>query len=489
MRSHRILYCSLASILAGLLLAFPLLVKAAAGDDTWIVHEWGTFTCLQDETGRAIGGINTDDEPLPAFVHNVMQQLVAPATNLPVNIISKGLPFARRCYFPVTMRLETPVLYFHPPARSPARQNVDVDVAFNGGWLSEYYPRADAVAPGITAKEGITTDLTESAIGTLSWKNLLVGGDAEGPPTQSPVWLAPRNVSAANVATSDGESEKYLFYRGVGHLDSPLTVLRSKDSFLEVRANDALSDAPVVIRGCWLVSIRADQSLAFQELGAAQTQPGELRPLFRTNGTFEDNAFRKVALDQLRDSMQKALVKDGLYADEAKAMLDTWEAAYFKTAGTRLFYLVPQAWTDRVLPLRVSVPCAIDRVMVGRIELVTPEHRELLKRIASTTTANWKSGIGIPVWLRGLAGGFDVNKDRDIHALYQKAIGLKLNPASVPENYKTYLDLGRFRDALLLDYCASTNDATEKDRLQFFALQYGINGSGREVATLARAQH
>src|SRR6476659_1533160 len=36
-----------------------------------VVHEWGTFTSYQDESGRAIGGINTDDEPVPAFVHRV----------------------------------------------------------------------------------------------------------------------------------------------------------------------------------------------------------------------------------------------------------------------------------------------------------------------------------------------------------------------------------------------------------------------------------
>ena len=37
-----------------------------------IVHEWGTFTSLHDEAGRTIDGINTDDEPLPPFVHNML---------------------------------------------------------------------------------------------------------------------------------------------------------------------------------------------------------------------------------------------------------------------------------------------------------------------------------------------------------------------------------------------------------------------------------
>jgi hypothetical protein len=33
-----------------------------------VVHEWGTFTSLQDERGDALAGINIDDEPLPDFV-------------------------------------------------------------------------------------------------------------------------------------------------------------------------------------------------------------------------------------------------------------------------------------------------------------------------------------------------------------------------------------------------------------------------------------
>ncbi len=39
--------------------------------DKLMVHEWGTFTSLQDEAGRQLGGINVDDEPLPTFVHDL----------------------------------------------------------------------------------------------------------------------------------------------------------------------------------------------------------------------------------------------------------------------------------------------------------------------------------------------------------------------------------------------------------------------------------
>lgn len=51
-------------------------VCARAGTNELVVHEWGTFTSLQDETGRAIGGINSDDEPVPRFVHDLNHLLI-----------------------------------------------------------------------------------------------------------------------------------------------------------------------------------------------------------------------------------------------------------------------------------------------------------------------------------------------------------------------------------------------------------------------------
>src|SRR4051812_31860937 len=81
----------------------------AFGADKLIAHEWGTFTSLQDEDGRAISGINTDDEPVPKFVHNIAGGLLIEQTDLPPNYF-QGAP---HCHPGVTMRLETPVLYFH----------------------------------------------------------------------------------------------------------------------------------------------------------------------------------------------------------------------------------------------------------------------------------------------------------------------------------------------------------------------------------------
>src|SRR5688572_27293906 len=59
----RLLVLVIASVLLG-----PV---GVAAEKTLVVHEWGTFTSLQDEKGEPIGGINTDDEPVPAFVRRL----------------------------------------------------------------------------------------------------------------------------------------------------------------------------------------------------------------------------------------------------------------------------------------------------------------------------------------------------------------------------------------------------------------------------------
>src|SRR3989442_8588767 len=86
----------LAFILALIFAAVPCL----ADSDKLVIHEWGTFTSLQDEDGCAVGGINGDDEALPPFVHDLIRDEQAKLL-----LISKGgVP---RCFPSVTMRLET----------------------------------------------------------------------------------------------------------------------------------------------------------------------------------------------------------------------------------------------------------------------------------------------------------------------------------------------------------------------------------------------
>src|SRR4051794_33603860 len=104
--------------------------SAMASDERMVVHEWGTFTSLQNTAGGTLGGINADDESLPEFVKTIHRGLIADPRN-------KGFAYAHP---DIAMRLETPVVYFHPPKSQTAPTTLDLEVQFRGGWLTQYYP-------------------------------------------------------------------------------------------------------------------------------------------------------------------------------------------------------------------------------------------------------------------------------------------------------------------------------------------------------------
>jgi hypothetical protein len=70
------------------------------------------------------------------------------------------------------------------------------------------------------------------------------------------------------------------------------------------------------------------------------------------------------------------LLANGLHPEEASAMIETWRDSWFED-GTRLFYVVPRAAIDAILPLSIDpAPDGVARVFVGRMELVTPATAE-----------------------------------------------------------------------------------------------------------------
>src|SRR5262245_60845706 len=88
-------FCIAVSLLAGgapALAAAPSATGQPSASDKLVVHEWGTFTSLQDENGQALGGINVDDEPVPPFVHQWMSSyVVGPANGRSASLFAKGL--------------------------------------------------------------------------------------------------------------------------------------------------------------------------------------------------------------------------------------------------------------------------------------------------------------------------------------------------------------------------------------------------------------
>ena len=106
-----------------------------------VVHEWGTITTVHDAKGVPATGLNRIEasDELPDFVHRFEPEATRhdPTRALRKSSLVPGRP-------DVTMRLETPVIYFHPPAGAAYLDPIDVRVSFRGGVINEFYPDAQA---------------------------------------------------------------------------------------------------------------------------------------------------------------------------------------------------------------------------------------------------------------------------------------------------------------------------------------------------------
>ena len=355
-----------------------LLVGSVASAADLVIHEWGTITSIHAPDGTPATGLNRIDEAdvLPSFVHRFEPS----TTRQPHRLLGKSPRVPGRP--DVTMRLETPVIYFHPPPNKSYDEPIDITVRFRGGVLNEFYPDAEAsialdtprvqdkVEAGVI-KEWNGDVLNNYVIGALQWKGLRLHDTVVAPLTTNETWLAPRAVNSASVfIPSAGEGEQYIFYRGVAYLDALLqtTLTRSQ---LHLRAPEQLLwlEAPARISNIWFADIRADGVIAFREqAGVTLSKEGAGKELARIK-RFSAGDYTDAGAAQLRLSLKRALIAQGLFADEAEAMLNTWKASYFQKAGLRVFYIVPRAWTDYFLPLEFSVPARVNRVIVGRIDI------------------------------------------------------------------------------------------------------------------------
>jgi len=452
---------SLSPILV-LLVCWTNLRAAESSSARMVVHEWGTFTTLQDADGTELSGINIDDEPVPEFVHNLQPHL------LDHPILShdywayrqKGTP---RRHPLVLMRLETPVIYFYPPRSAKLPLKVDVDVKFRGGWLTEFYPTAKSQPAENADRPFDFGVLTRETVGRLTWSDLQVGQNGRFPETTEQVWLAPRKVASVPITTAEGESEQYLFYRGVAHLHAPLRVSTSQDGTqIQLRANfqDILTSGESERIGhLWLVETRADGTTAFRKLDPIVISSDPRATLLTAQRRFSTHEFSSENRVRLEQDMHRALLAEGLFADEATALLTTWQRAYFASPGLRVFFTVPRRWTDHYLPLTISGKPEVTRVMIGRVELISDSQRGALGKLAAMKqfSSEWIHKIPetSPAYRKLLAG----------RSVDPRELGDK-----VPPDFHLYLGLGRFRNALVI----AEEGRTGGENLERFIAEYGL---------------
>ena len=356
--------------LLSLLACAPLSLTAGAvgaPDDPLIVHEWGTFTSMQGSDGVVLEGMQHEEERLPHFVYSRTEVRECPFRKYGY----KGLEVPVEN---VTQKMETPVIYFH----SETERRLKVRVDFVDGLLTQWYPVSDRLGPEEKAMGDGPLDLTEVERSFLEWEIDLIPNDRPAPSEIYPVdegdpWALARDVDSAFVRTvprnttigrvGPTEAENYLFYRGLGTFELPLTVAAGADG--EGRLdNDGEQALPAV----FALEIRGETG-RWMPLGGVG--PGESRGYDLGPKPLEDKA---AVVAALKDAVQTSLEAQGLYGDEAAAMVATWSRQWFGTEGSRLIYLVPRAITDGLLPLSIEpAPDELVRVLVGRLEYLTPE--------------------------------------------------------------------------------------------------------------------
>jgi hypothetical protein len=329
----------------------------AAGPGKFIVHEWGTFTGLVGSDGGNLpfrSGVGSD---LPSFVFTRAEQADRdhPGTNwLALERFTKDETAA-------LLRMETPVVYFY----TDTPRDVEARVEFPQGMLTEFYPPVRSMTPAYDIKDG-----REVLKGTsLDWGKIHLvpqATSANYPKVEgSSHYIHARATDAATVQFSDrpGElhEENFLFYRGLGDFSLRVTVTaQGKDHFTLHNSSGGPITTAFLIRstgdGKTRFSIQRDLANGRQE---TMTLPSQ-----------------ESSVSELVDAVAKALVAEGLYEKEARAMVKTWEDNWFGEAGTgtRVLYMLPGQATDTLLPLQIKpTPDAMVRVLVGRIDVLTPE--------------------------------------------------------------------------------------------------------------------
>jgi hypothetical protein len=190
---------------------------------------------------------------------------------------------------------------------------------------------------------------------------------------ESSIWAPSRKVESLGVLRGD-QDEHFIFYRGLGRFERPVRVIDTVRT-LEV-ANESYDRIPAAF-----YLIVGDQGASITELGAID---GQRRVVIDPEPLIDLRSY----LPDAKLKVERALIASGLYADEARAMVDTWTESYFTAPGTRVLYLVPRSWTDALLPITIEpAPTEVVRTLVGRIEVMTASEES---RIAAEVEAAFR---------------------------------------------------------------------------------------------------
>jgi len=192
------------------------------------------------------------------------------------------------------------------------------------------------------------------------WNSIAIdpGSAPEFPAERAPSrYYAARETAASPLSTNspkDTQHEKFLFYRGVASFRVPVSAIPMNDGHILV-SNLMRAVIPQAV-----LFERRGEKLGYRYLGVVRNSSIAELPELNSD------------LDMLERDLAKTLMKQGLYPDEAHAMVETWKDSWFEE-GARVLYIVPRDFVETVLPLNIKpTPANTVRVFVGRMEIVTP---------------------------------------------------------------------------------------------------------------------
>ena len=339
----------------------------------FVVHEWGTFTSISGSDGVRLEFRPLLDNDLPDFVINRAWQ----AGRVP-NPLGKWS-------FRSFQRMETPVTYFY----TDRERDVSVKVGFPKGLLTEFYPPVASMKPDFDWNKRAAIENSELDWGRVTLiptshlrpqvstpgladrihehtlSTIVPGSDthphyAFARETDSALVHVRRAANKDRAYTPSGDFfEKFLFYRGLGNFPLPLQITAQTSGRFELS-----NTGPEPIRSLFLVTVHGDE-VRFRQYDAIAAE-GHLAL---------EQSTSSASIDELSEAVVKALVAENLFEKEARAMVKTWRDSWFQEEGTRLFYMLPERLTDELLPLTIQPrPDKVVRVMVGRLEIMTPEN-------------------------------------------------------------------------------------------------------------------
>ena len=339
-------------------------VNSNASSDM-IVHEWGSIHHIQGSGEYELLGLSEDQSDLPPFVYVLSEKPVRP----------------------VPMIMEKPILYFY----TKKAMSINVNVSCPSGLLTQWWPNVSSYSPS----QFNNKKLKDLKNGSLNWRRVYVDPNLKPKYQKGPKgswWDKVRDVDATPLNIR-GESEKFLFYRGVAKVNPSVKISFTDNGLAIENAGDK------DVGKLFLSYIKKGQGVH------TQIDKIEKKSTFKTNT--KDNSFTelKKSSDEMQKALQKYLESLGLYAKEANGMSTIWQKSYFETEGVHLIFALDKKEIDSLLPLNIHPkPKETVRVLLVHLEaLLQDSEKDILALVEKLGSSNFRERRKISKELKAMS--------------------------------------------------------------------------------------